>query len=1545
MKTARMFIPVLAALVVLPWALAPALTGAPFSGHGPLGFDLSRMGTSELATRLPVAAGLFASAVLISFMLGRLKWSQERTRQLDSLFESGDAVVSLQPMGTDAYSLIRATCGKLVQTRGYEAAWIALTDGAGQFRTAAEMGHEGGIAGIVEQMKKGQWPACAQKAMNESHPVVIKDTVSQCQGCSPQSKRYGRASVAVRISSEDRVFGVICIRGPGSVIASVEEHLVLQRIARDLGYALRSMTLAGNYKQTAEQLKWERAVRSAVAESADALGALGSTVPEMARLILGHALRLTESRGGFAHVIDGRSGVAVPHLVPEVAGLESAQWGGTEAIAFAPDALGSYPVPWGLALNTRQPFYTNAPGGEAARSVEDAQRELEALMLAQDEPIRPADVRMLAAPSMADGDLVGQIALAGPHRAYTDRDLDAVARLAEIFGIAIQRARSEHELRVREGTVAAILDPVIVTDPDCVVTHANAAFLTKWGFGNEDAAVGLNAGSFCQDTGSLPRLVEKAIAGGSAEGELKALIREDVLDFRASARTITDSDGQATRVAITLEDLTEEKFAAETERVLWRIAEAACSTRDMGLLFRKTRQELAKIMSTKNFFVALYDEADNTISLPLFLDEFDQNQFSTLPAGKTLTAYAMRKSSPVRATRSNIDELVKSMSVEVVGTPCEVWLGAPLMSEDRALGVIALQSYTDENEFSDRDLDVLAHVAAEVAPAVARKRVEVALRAEQGRFNAVAETVSAALVNTNSHGRILSWNRAAEAMFGYSPEEAVGHPFSLIVPEGFLQAHVDGLMRAVSTDSQRYVRASVEGVGRRKDKSEFPMELSIGAWKTGDETFFTALLTDITAKKQIDEELQFLGSIPLQVSDALIVTDLNYRITYVNKAAEFLFGFAGEELIGTTLDTLSADEWEDSFEEEIHHTVSAGRVWTGVLKSKRKRGANFLVEYRVSPLRDSSGRLSSYISICHDLTERMRTEQLLQTLNAAALGMERSLTPDAVFEAVTDEIQKIGSSCAVLLTDENSGTVSVDYLSTGFLGNDAATEEALSWDDSVTIPIHSFEPLARTVREKKSQYLGGSGDDGDAQGSPSPDDPVGWLKWALSSRPTILAPLIAGDDVTGVLAVLSNDLAARDVPAITAFANQLAAAWRKATLMAELSGSLGELRRTQDILLRAQMMEAVGNLAGGVAHDFNNLLTAITGYAELALEGIDKDNPAHSDINQIRKAAAQAASLTSQLLAFSRQTPLVPKVISVNEVVTNLDKMMRRLVGENIALTADLDPELDRIKADATQIQQVVMNLIINGRDAMPEGGALSIETRNVTLDDEACESITDSLPGEYVRLSVKDTGTGIDPEVADRIFEPFFTTKELGKGTGLGLSVVYGVVSQHGGWINIDTKLGEGTVFTVYLPATSDAITEQAGTDSAIVATAGHGEKILVVEDEDSVRDFALRALRESGYTVYAASDAEEAMALFGEAEGGVDLVFSDVVLPTKSGLELVEEMLGRKPDVRVLLASGYTDTKSQWEAIRDRGFGFLQKPYGIRDLLRTIRETMSAN
>jgi PAS domain S-box-containing protein len=857
---------------------------------------------------------------------------------------------------------------------------------------------------------------------------------------------------------------------------------------------------------------------------------------------------------------------------------------------------------------------------------------------------------------------------------------------------------------------------------------------------------------------------------------------------------------------------------------------------------------------------------------------------------------------------------------------------------------MAVQSYTDEEEYTERHLGILGQVSSIVASAIARERAVQARLESEGRFGAVAETMSDAVVNTDSSGKILMWNKAAENIFGYAAAEAVGQPFSLVVPEGFLQAHVDGLMRAVATEGQGYVRASVEGVGLRKDGSEFPMALAIGAWKTNQETYFTAVLRDITSQKQADEELQFLGSIPLQVSDALIVTDLNYRITYVNKAAEFLFGYSGEELIGKTLDLLSADSWADHLKDDIHQTVTTGRIWTGPIRSQRKNGSAFAVEMRVSPLRDSRGRLSSYISIFHDLTDRRRAEQLLATLNAAALAMERNLAPDQILDAVAEELQRIGFACAVFLTDGEEDALTLRYLSPNADAIGAASDLFEQDRRAPSIDIEAFEPLRRTVRDRHPAFL--ESPSAWARPSTATGEPVDdGLVEVLCGKRSILAPLITGEAVTGVLSVQSAELTRGDVPAITAFANQLAAAWRKATLMDQLSNSLRELKRTQDILLHAQKMEAIGNLAGGVAHDFNNLLTAIKGYAELALDRLDPADTTHADVSQIRKAADQAASLTSQLLAFGRQQPLQPKVLDVNSVVAGVDKMLRRLIGEDVELTAELEPDIDSVKADPTQVQQVIMNLAINARDAMPGGGTLTIRTENVSLSKRDCKSLHEAKPGRYVRLSVNDTGSGIAPEVIDRIFEPFFSTKEIGKGTGLGLSVVYGVVSQHDGWIDVESRVGEGTTFHVYLPVTTAEIAEQTTREVMIAEVNGRGERILVVEDEDAVREFASRALTDSGYDVLQAADAEEALEIFEKANGAVDVVFSDVVLPSKSGLQLADELLARHPDLRVLLSSGYTDQKSQWSVIQERGYGFVQKPYAIRDLLRTIREVIEPN
>jgi CheY-like chemotaxis protein len=377
-------------------------------------------------------------------------------------------------------------------------------------------------------------------------------------------------------------------------------------------------------------------------------------------------------------------------------------------------------------------------------------------------------------------------------------------------------------------------------------------------------------------------------------------------------------------------------------------------------------------------------------------------------------------------------------------------------------------------------------------------------------------------------------------------------------------------------------------------------------------------------------------------------------------------------------------------------------------------------------------------------------------------------------------------------------------------------------------------------------------------------------------------------------------------------------------------------------------MEAIGNLAGGVAHDFNNLVTAIQGYTDLATVKVDEADPVYRDLKQIRVAAVRASELTRQLLLFSRKQPMELAKLSMNQVVSDLLKMLDRLIGENIRIDTALSQDLWRVKADAGSIEQAITNMAVNARDAMPQGGTLTIRTENVTLDDRFCESTPELSPGDYVRLTVRDTGAGMDSETIEHLFEPFFTTKGSGKGSGLGLAVVYGIVRQHEGWVHVQSQPNAGSTFDIYLPAVSEP-RERTMEDELRLRPAESPDgpsdersRILVVEDEDLIRDLASTMLRESGYVVFEAASAKEAIEIFDRERGEFNLVLSDIVLPDRSGLGLVDHLLSRNPDLDVLMRSNPGDDRSEWPTIRARGFGFLHNPNSLPELLRAVRETM---
>jgi len=384
-----------------------------------------------------------------------------------------------------------------------------------------------------------------------------------------------------------------------------------------------------------------------------------------------------------------------------------------------------------------------------------------------------------------------------------------------------------------------------------------------------------------------------------------------------------------------------------------------------------------------------------------------------------------------------------------------------------------------------------------------------------------------------------------------------------------------------------------------------------------------------------------------------------------------------------------------------------------------------------------------------------------------------------------------------------------------------------------------------------------------------------------------------------------------------------------------------EYKKLEAQFLQAQKMDAIGILAGGVAHDFNNLLNVINGYSELILDDLDEKSPVRRDLEEIREAGRRAAMLTSQLLAFGRKQIMQPEIVDLNELVAQMSTILRRLIGEDIEFSFIAHPELRPAKVDPGQIHQILMNLAINARDAMPQGGRLTIETSNADLDEAYAQRHSMIREGPYVMLAVSDNGSGMDDETKLRLFEPFYTTKQKGKGTGLGLSTVYGIVKQSNGHIYVYSEIGKGTTFKIYFPQ-SEGVIKASVKQGESELSAGGSETVLVVEDEEAVRELTVRILRERGYTVLEAADGRQALQLAREFSNAIDLVITDVIMPGVSGSALVAQLESCRPQIKSLFVSGYADDAIVRHGILNSNLAFLQKPFTVENLLRKIREVL---
>ena len=669
-----------------------------------------------------------------------------------------------------------------------------------------------------------------------------------------------------------------------------------------------------------------------------------------------------------------------------------------------------------------------------------------------------------------------------------------------------------------------------------------------------------------------------------------------------------------------------------------------------------------------------------------------------------------------------------------------------------------------------------------------------------------------------------------------------------------------------------------------------------------------------------------------------MLSDNQARILRINNAFTRLFGYTEKEALGRSIDELVVPRHLEAEGGGLSQTAQEGAEF--LIETVRRRKNRGLVDVSIlgAPIY-FQGRQVAIFGIYRDVTVRKRKERLFQALNRAAVAMQGALTHKQIIDAVGSQLEQLGYSWNVLLLDGDGKALRVEYLS--FASRLVRTVDRLIGMSSreVRIPINREEDLSAVIGKGETRFIEDSTALVRAMLPESVKALAARIVKVLGVTKIIGAPLMQEDRIAGVLGVHSPSLSVEDVPTITAFANQLSSAWQKVSLIDRLEKNIGELRQTQAQLIQSQKMEAVGRLAGGIAHDFNNLLTVIRGYGELLLNEYDLEPSVRETVEEISKAGEQASELTGHLLAFSRKQVTRPRIVDINDTVRGMEKILQRVIGEDNELETNLEADLDPKRIDPHQIEQVIMNLAVNARDAMPEGGRLRLETANTTLGPDFTSEHPEVDPGSYVLLAMTDTGSGIDKDTLPQIFEPFFTTKERGRGTGLGLSTVYGIVKQSLGYIYADDAPERGARFTLYFPSSGGEVLYDFAAqapDSTLEGT----EKIVLVEDEETVRRLTESILRRSGYRVVSAANAEQALHLSATELEDARVLITDVVMPGMNGRALAGKLKEAFPQLRVLFLSGYSADVTGAELSGDHPGELLQKPYSRIALLSKLRQ-----
>ena len=766
-----------------------------------------------------------------------------------------------------------------------------------------------------------------------------------------------------------------------------------------------------------------------------------------------------------------------------------------------------------------------------------------------------------------------------------------------------------------------------------------------------------------------------------------------------------------------------------------------------------------------------------------------------------------------------------------------------------------------------------------------RKTAEAALRASEELFRTTLYSIGDAVITTDRSGRVRSMNSVAEALTGWTEAEASGRPcgevFRVFSEETGEQAA--GIVERVLREGVVIGLANHSELERR-DGSRLPVEDSGAPIRdaTGAVTGVVLVFRDVSAERANQRALRESENRFRRLAEN--APDIIYRyefapvrrFSYVSPAATPITGYTPEEFYA------DPDLGVRITPPERRPVVEKLFRGEQVLEPSRevewicKDGRLITVEVHDTPVYDEAGALVAIEGIARDITERRRNEEALRRLS---LVVEQA-------------------PVSIVITDKDAN---IEYVNPAFTAITGYTrDEVLGKNPRI---LQSGETPPEVYRDLWSAVTAGREWRGEFRNKTKDG--------RVFCERAVIAPLL---DSRG-----------------------------KITHFVGIKEDITENRKLEQQLLQAQKMEAVGRLAGGVAHDFNNLLTVINGYSELLRDRLAEGDPLRDMAEQIRRAGERAADLTQQLLAFSRKQPARPQPLSLNELVSQSKGMLERLLGEDIELITRLAPGLGLVMADPGQMHQILMNIAVNARDAMPGGGTLTVETANVEVDHGYAGLASDAVPGSYVVLAITDTGIGMDAETRERIFEPFFTTKEVGKGTGLGLSTVYGIVRQYGGWITVSSEPDRGSTFRIHLPRMPDAtaVTWETEPKSAV---AGGSETILVVEDQAEVRKFAVAVLNGLGYRVLEAARGEDALLIAGRHAGPIQLLLTDAVMPGMTGMELAVRLRSSRPDMAAIFMSGYGESVIARDGMISPDVNYLAKPFSADLLARKVREALDS-